>query len=87
MGDLKVEKKDGRMEDFQKAKIITGFIKAGTSPEEAADIASRVETWAHGAAEDGVIKSTALGSRVLELLREVNPTAASNFEGYMKSAS
>lgn len=82
---IKVKKKDGRLEDFDRNKVSGGVIKSGASPEEAKNIAAQIETWAQSAAVDGVIKSSDIRPKVLELLRSVNPKAAATFEAYKKS--
>lgn len=84
MADLKVRKKDGRIELFDRGKMATGIQKAGASPEEAEKVASEVETWAQSAALDGVISSVELKTKILELLRTTNPTAATSFEQFRK---
>jgi len=81
---IKVEKKDGRLEDFDRNKIKNGVIKSGVNPEQAETIAAQVETWAQGAAVDGVIKSSAIRDKVLELLGTINPKVASDFAAYKK---
>lgn len=81
---IKVEKKDGRLEDFDRNKIKNGVIKSGASPEQAETIAAQVETWVQGAAVDGVIKSSAIRDKVLELLGTINQKVASDFAAYKK---
>lgn len=81
---LKVEKRDGRMEGFDRNKIVGGLIKSGATTGQAEDIATQVEVWAQGAAEDGVVKSSDIRTKVLELLRLANPEAADNFTAYKK---
>jgi len=81
---IKMEKKDGRLEDFDRNKISGGVAKSGASPAEAESIANQIETWAQSAAVDGVVKSSAIRTKVLELLRSVNPEAAATFEAYKK---
>lgn len=81
---IKVEKKDGRLEGFDRNKINKGIVKSGASPTEAETIANQIETWAQSAVVDGVIKSSAIRTKVLALLRPVNPEAAATFEAYKK---
>lgn len=85
MAELKVRKRDGRIEPFDRNKMATGIQRSGASPEEAEKVASQVEAWAQSATVDGVISSTELRTKVLELLRMVNPTTATNFEQFKKS--
>lgn len=84
MVELKVRKKDGRIEPFDRSKMASGIQKSGASPEEAEKIASQVEAWAQSAAVDGVISTSELRTKVLELLRATNPTVATSFEGFKR---
>jgi len=85
MPKIKVQKKDGRLEDFDRSKVHSGVSKSGATPEETEKIAARIETWVRGAAVDGVIRTSAIRAKVLEILRSVNPTTATNFETYKKT--
>jgi len=78
-------KKDGSLEDFDRNKVSSGAVKSGASSAEAESIAAQVETWAQSAAVDGVVKSSDIRAKVLELLRAVNPEAADNFAAYKKA--
>lgn len=86
MAELKVRKRDGRIEPFNRGKMAGGIQKSGASAEEAEKVASEVERWAQTAAIDGVISSVELRTKVLELLRATNPTVATSFEGYQKGS-
>lgn len=86
MPEIKVQKRDGRFEDFDRNKVLGGIIKSGATPEQAGTITTQVETWAQGAMVNGVIKSSEIKAKVLEILRSVAPTAAANFETYKKTA-
>ncbi|MBN2016364.1 hypothetical protein JW766_06075 [Candidatus Dojkabacteria bacterium] len=84
MTDLKVEKKDGRLESFDRNKVVSSATKAGASNEQSESIASQIETWAYETAVDSVIKTSSIREKVLELLRPMNPQAATAFETYIK---
>ena len=81
---IKVEKKDGRLEDFDRNKISGGVVKSGLSSEEAENVATQVETWAQSAAMDGVVQASDIRIKVLELLQSVDPEAAVSFKTYKK---
>jgi len=81
---LKVQKKDGTLEDFDRNKILNGLLKSGSTPEEAESLTTQVESWVSGTAVNETINSTDIRTKVLELLKTVNPTAAGNFENYKK---
>jgi len=83
---MQIEKKDGRLEDFDRGKISRGVVAAGASSETAEAIATEAENWAGSVAVDGAITSGEIRNKVLELLQVQNPTAATNFEQYRKSA-
>jgi transcriptional regulator NrdR family protein len=80
----KVEKKDGKTEEFDKNKVLTGVTKAGGSAEEAQKVLEEVEAWLPEVAEDGVVKSSDVRTKVLAVLRTVNSEAAKTFESYKK---
>lgn len=81
---FKVQKKDGRLEDFDRNKVLNGLVKSGATSEEAEGITGQIETWLPTVAVDDVIKTREIRDKVLELLREVNPQAADAFESYQK---
>ncbi|NIT03714.1 hypothetical protein GTO10_02155 [Candidatus Saccharibacteria bacterium] len=65
---LQVEKKDGQVVDFDKSKISSALTRVGLSGEEAGAVADKVEAWAPTAAEEEVIKTSAIRDKVLELI-------------------
>jgi len=81
---VKVEKRDGSLEDFSRDKVSGGLVGAGLAVEEAEKIADQVEVWAQETAVEGVIKSSEIREKVLELLRLVDPEIANRFENYHK---
>lgn len=81
---MKVQKNDGNLEEFDRAKIVNGILKAGGTQAEADGIAGQVEVWASNIAVDGVVKSIDIKTKLLALLGEVNPTAKASFENYVK---
>lgn len=84
---FKVQKKDGSMQDFDRAKVVSGAVKAGATPEEAENVATQVEAWLPTVAVDGVVNSMDIRSKGLEILQTVNPTAAAAYETYQKAAA
>lgn len=83
---FKVQKKDGSLQDFDRSKITGGAMKAGASSEEAEKVAVEIESWLPTNAVNGVLSVLNLRTKVLEVLRGVNPTVAANFEAYKKPA-
>ncbi|HUS59925.1 MAG TPA: ATP cone domain-containing protein [Nevskiaceae bacterium] len=86
MADIKVQKKDGTLQDFDRGKVNDGVVKAGASFDQAQSVATQVENWAQGAAVDGVIKSSDIRTKIVELLQPANPNAAAKFRAYRKEA-
>lgn len=84
--DVQVRKKDGRLEPFDRNKILNGLLKSGASQAEAESVTAQVEAWVPTIAPAGVVNSTDLRTKVLELLKTVNPGAAAAFESYQKTA-
>lgn len=84
ISELKVEKKDGSQEEFKDSKIVGGIVMSGGGAEEAKNIASKVVEWALENNEGGVVKTSDIRVKVLELLKEANPEAADAFEAYKR---
>lgn len=83
---LQVRKKDDRLEDFDRGKILAGLQNAGVAAEDAEQMTARVEEWAQNATVEEVISSAEIKTKLLELLRETDPTAAATFEAYKKES-
>lgn len=81
---IKVQKKSGETEDFDRNKIAGGLVKAGATPEQAESVTSQIEAWIQGAAVNGVIHTGQIRAKVIELLQSVNPVAAQSFSSYQK---
>lgn len=81
---FQVQKKDGRLEDFDRDKIVRGVLRAGGSNEDAEKIAGEIEAWLPTVAVDNVVQSDNVRTKGLEVLRNLNPTAAADFESYRK---
>lgn len=83
---IKVQKRNGQLDDFDRGKVAQGVTKSGATSEQAESIAVQVEAWAQTAAVNGVISAAEIRMKVLELLQAVNPEAAASFETYRKVA-
>lgn len=86
MGDIKIQKKDGTFQAFDRGKVNGGAVKAGASFDQAESVASQVETWVQSAAVNGVVKSADIRTKIVELLQSVNPEASAKFGAYRKEA-
>ena len=81
---LKVQKRDGSLQDFDRRKVIVGALKAGATNGEAEKLADEIESWLASASVYGVIKSQAIRTKGLQLLKTINPTVGASFEFYHK---
>lgn len=84
MDGLKVQKKDGSLEDFNRNKIYGGVMKSGALPETAEAVTVQVEQWAKMSAVDGVVKGMDIRAKVLEFLRQKDADSAMRYETYKK---
>jgi transcriptional regulator NrdR family protein len=82
--NLQVQKKNGTMQPFDRTKVLSGLVKSGATSEQAEIVTSQVEAWAQTGAQNGVIGSLELRTKVLEFLKVVNPVAGAAFESYQK---
>lgn len=76
---LKVVKRDGRIEEFAREKLVTSLLKAGVDLTTARELTGRIEEEFTGREE---VKTEELRTRVLELLREKNIKAYENWVVY-----
>jgi len=81
---LKVQKKDGTIENFDREKIKAGIVESGGTVDQAETITSQIETWAGTVAMDGVIKVSDIRTKLLELLGVADPAVKTAFENYKK---
>lgn len=84
LSQIKVEKKDGSQQPWVRNKLVQGMVKAGATLDQAEGIASQVEEWTLGNSTDGVIPSSQIRAKVIELLELSNPTARQAYEAYRK---
>ena len=81
-GSLMVLKSDGRHEEFSKEKLLSGIKKAcqkrPVTPEAIEELVEKVVT-SLGSEYDREVPSTAIGSRVMEGLRGLDPVAYVRF--------
>ena len=80
----KVQKKDGHLEDFDRDKVFQSIMRAGGTKETAEKVTTSVESWLPGAVVSGVITSSAIREKVLEILRILSPVVAGDYETFKK---
>lgn len=81
---MQVQKKDGRLEEFDREKLKKSILSAGVSAAEAELIAGKVETWAPTMVFNNTIHSQVIRAKVIELLRQTNAAATKTYEEYKK---
>lgn len=84
MGNLKVQKKDGRIEDFDRSKVKNGILSSGATEEQAESATQEIERWAASTGINGIVRTPDLKAKLLEVLGGVNPDAKSSFENFKK---
>lgn len=84
MSIIKVEKRDGDLEDWNFDKSLLSIGKSMIPMKKATQIASRVEKWAKKKAKKGVITSIELRDKIIEILKEEDPIAAESYKSYKK---
>jgi len=78
---LKVQKKDGSLQDFDSSKISGALVRVGLSAEEAAAMAGDVQSWAESAAGDGTITSAEIREKLLATL---SPEMVEEYKSFQK---
>lgn len=78
---VNVEKRNGKMEQFQRVKVIVSVRKAGATEEAAQKIADEVESKVHEGMSTSKIKKL-----VLAMLQKQSTKAAASFRAYKKHA-
>lgn len=84
---FKVRKKSGELEEYNRDKVVEGVVHAGASLEEAERVAAEIDAWLPQAVAEGVVDSSQIRGKVIEILRPVNQIAAGDYEGFQKPAT
>jgi len=84
MIDIKVQKKNGSLQDFDRSKVTNGLVKSGATFDQAESVAAQIEAWIQGAAVNGLVKTSEIRTKILEILQPINPDAAAKFGAYRK---
>lgn len=82
MEELKVQKKGGKVEPFDRGKVLASVMRAGGTQEQSEQVTAGVESWAKSSGPE--VSALDIRSKVLELLRPLNPQAADAYESYKK---
>jgi transcriptional regulator NrdR family protein len=62
--EIKVQKKDGSLQDFDRSKITNSLVKAGFLFDQAEGVASQVTDWVQTSADNGVAMSANIRLKV-----------------------
>ena len=81
---MQIQKKDGRLEEFDRSKLKQSILAAGTNENEAESTTAQVEAWAPSMAINNAVHSQVIRAKTIELLKTTNPTAAKTYEEYKK---
>jgi len=81
---MKIQKKDGRLEEFDRNKLKQSILAAGANENEVESIITQVEAWAPSMVVNDAVHSQVIRAKVIELLKTANPTAAKTYEEYRK---
>ena len=84
---MKVEKRNGSLQDFDRSKLAASLVNAGATDADAQKIAVDVEAWAKAKAINDVIKSQAMRDKVIAVLRAEYPQVAEGYETFTKKPS
>ena len=84
MSVLKVVKRDGIVEDWDRDRLLNSIANLGLSTEEAESLTSLIEVWCQRSANDYKIDSLRIREKVIEILCAIHPQAAKEFEYFKK---
>ncbi len=84
MQDLQVKKRDGTLEPWSLDKLVIAIGKAGISISEAQALATKIEDWARSVAKEGVVESTQIRDKVIELMKVDFSAESANYQTYKK---
>ena len=81
---VKIQKRDGRTEDYERKKLLLSLIRSDSPPDQAERILSNIESWLT-TQEGEIIKSSEIKTKILDILKRINPQAARVYKTYRKS--
>lgn len=86
MKKVKIQKKDGRIENFNKQKLQKSIFSAGATDSQSQLVTQEVEEWLYNIALGEIIDTQTIRSKVVDSLEEKNPKAAKAYQSYQKRA-
>lgn len=80
----KIQKKDGTLEPYDRAKLLLSMIRAQATPDQAEAALAQIESWLTELKQESVTTQE-IHSKTSEVLKGLNPHAAQGYEIYRKS--
>jgi transcriptional regulator NrdR family protein len=80
----KVRKRDGEVETWSYDKVVNSLIQAGLSLDQADNVIILLEAWARNTNKQGIVNSTEIRDRLIEILAGVDEIAADSYKAYKK---
>src|SRR3990172_8361089 len=69
---VKIQKKDGTLQDYNRTKLLLSMMRAQASPNEAEQALGAVESWLSQISTD-TVNSQDIHAKVMEALKSINP--------------
>ena len=80
---MKIKKREGDLQDFDRTKVYRSVLAAGASQEETNVITDQVQNWIESLNEE-VISTETIKNKVIVLLEAQNPVVAQTYQNYKK---
>lgn len=83
---MKVSKRDGSLQEFDRNKLKQSIIDAGTEQYLAEDVCKEIEGWIEESTAEQ-ISSEQIRNKAIEVLNDTDPVTAENYRSYRESIS
>jgi transcriptional regulator NrdR family protein len=85
---MKIKKKDGKMEEFSREKLMNSLKKAGMESEDnMAKTADSVTGFVKEAGKQGAVESSKIREKVVGQMKSLNSAAADKFSSFKKGGN
>ena len=81
---IRVRKKDGSVEDWNYEKAVSSMVNAGIPLNIAENVLIFLEAWARVHNENGIVNTSDIHLRVVELLKNIDESASSRYDSFKK---
>lgn len=85
MEQIKIKKRDGRLEDYIYDKLLASITKAGVVIEDAESLAKEVESWLSEESKKGYVESVEVRNVVFNKMNSEFPAEADSYQAFKKS--